>query len=1421
MKKFLLAINILLITLSIQAQAPQKFNYQAVVRNNAGEVIADQEISLKIEILSSTDEVVYTELHGLTTNKYGLINTPIGAGESSLSLADIDWSIDNYKVRVSFDAEGGNNFTELGENQLLSVPYALHALSGGTKQELSINGTTISLSNGGSITLPDDMVDDADADPKNEIQSLSINGDTIKLSDGGNVILPKASTFSGSFKDLTDVPAHLDTNAADDFDGNYNNLTNVPNWSDSIAGFDRNAADDFSGKYADLTDAPNWSDSIKASIPDLSGYDTNSADDFDGNYSNLTNVPNWSDSIALSNNGSNFSGSYNDLSNLPSWNDSITAKLPDLSNYDADATDDFTGMYNDLINLPSWNDSINKYIATVDDSKINEIQDLELVGSTLRITNNASATDINLAPFSGTNTDEQTLSFSGTNLSITNGNSVDLSSLKDGFEANTDNQDLSLSGTTLSLTNDATSVDLSVLQDGTGSDDQKIDVFSFSSDILSFSLEGDAEATKTVDLSGLKDGYEANTDDQTIDAFSLSGTTLSLSLESDGQAAKTVNLSSLQDGTGTDDQTIDAFSFSGTTLSLSLEGDGEATKTVDLSGLQDGFEANTDGQTLSLSGTDLTISGGNTLDVSTLKDGYEANTDDQTIDIFSLSGNTLSLSLESDGETTKTVDLSGIGGGTDDQTIDVLSLSGTTLNISLEGDGQTTKTLNLSGLQDGTGTDDQKIDVFSLSGSTLSLSLESDAEVSKTVDLSSLQGTFSTTSNVTSNANGTLATDDFLFGASTLDNNANADHYSKMFFDKSKSAIRAGNVTTTDWDASNIGDYSAAFGQNTLASGPNSFAANKGTEATGYYAAAFGFESVASSTSAFSTGSRTTASGPGSFTAGEVTIASGYYSSALGNSTYAKSFATTAIGQYNEDFAGTTDSWVATDPLFVIGNGTAHAARNNAITVLKNGNMGINVSDPDATLEVNGTFHYTDGNEAAGAVLTSDASGNASWTAVSGIDNQTLSLLTNTLSIDGGNSVSLAAYLDNSDNQDLALSGNTLSLTNDASTVDLSGYVGPFAIASGVIANSNGSYSTNDFVFGAPSLSYSAVSSYYSKMYFDKSKAAFRAGYISSTAWDAANVGSYSAAFGAGTTASGDYSIAAGNISSASANYAVAIGYNNTAGSTASVALGYNTTASGGYTLTAGGSTTASADYAVALGYNNTSSGYYATSFGSGNTAGGWYSLASGSGATANGDYSLASGRNVSATVSGAYAIGDGGTTTLTNATSNSFAARFAGGYRLYSNSASSIGVSLAASGNSWSTISDSTKKENFKAVNGELFLNKISQFNLTSWNYKGQDAAKFRHYGPMAQDFYNAFGSDGIGTVGCDTLIATADFLGVNFIAIQALEKRTQELKEANEKLEAKLKEIEVLKAKLDEVETLKSELEAIKQMLMIEAKK
>jgi hypothetical protein len=140
----------------------------------------------------------------------------------------------------------------------------------------------------------------------------------------------------------------------------------------------------------------------------------------------------------------------------------------------------------------------------------------------------------------------------------------------------------------------------------------------------------------------------------------------------------------------------------------------------------------------------------------------------------------------------------------------------------------------------------------------------------------------------------------------------------------------------------------------------------------------------------------------------------------------------------------------------------------------------------------------------------------------------------------------------------------------------------------------------------------------------------------------------------------------------------------------------------------------------------------------------------------------------------------------------------------------------LAGGGNAWSTISDVHKKENFEPVDEEEFLQKWRSIPLTTWNYKGQDPSRYRHYGPMAQDFYKAFGQDQYGTIGNDTTINQADFDGINFIGIQALEHRTSELKDENARLK---KAIELLQADLTsrdrDVQQLKEQLDNLTKLV------
>lgn len=86
--------------------------------------------------------------------------------------------------------------------------------------------------------------------------------------------------------------------------------------------------------------------------------------------------------------------------------------------------------------------------------------------------------------------------------------------------------------------------------------------------------------------------------------------------------------------------------------------------------------------------------------------------------------------------------------------------------------------------------------------------------------------------------------------------------------------------------------------------------------------------------------------------------------------------------------------------------------------------------------------------------------------------------------------------------------------------------------------------------------------------------------------------------------------------------------------------------------------------------------------------------------------------------------------------------------------------------------------------------LRKLRGLGLTSWNFIGHDPKQFRHHGPMAQDFFAAFGHDGVGTIGTPTTINSGDMAGILMIAVQALEKQDRELRGRVEELEKLVRE-------------------------------
>jgi len=121
---------ILVIDYQAVAQAPESMNYQAVIRNGSGYIVASQSVGIRIDILqgSASGASVYKETFTTTTNAYGSIAIQIGTGTVvSGTFNTIDWGANSYFVETAVDISGGNTYTVISTTQFMSVPYALYA----------------------------------------------------------------------------------------------------------------------------------------------------------------------------------------------------------------------------------------------------------------------------------------------------------------------------------------------------------------------------------------------------------------------------------------------------------------------------------------------------------------------------------------------------------------------------------------------------------------------------------------------------------------------------------------------------------------------------------------------------------------------------------------------------------------------------------------------------------------------------------------------------------------------------------------------------------------------------------------------------------------------------------------------------------------------------------------------------------------------------------------------------------------------------------------------------------------------------------------------------------------------------------------------------------------------------------------------
>jgi uncharacterized protein (TIGR02145 family) len=209
MKTFLtLSLQLLLISF-LWAQAPQGIPYQAVMRNADGTVMASNSLELTFMIHdgSATGTVVYQESHALTSNAQGLVSCVVGNGVVSQgNFANINWGSGAKFLHVMM----GN--TDLGTQQMLSVPYALHSASADNAtnaangfSNVSQTGDTLYMTNGNFIIVPGISAANYPAPVLGCTNAQACNYNAAATQDDGSCLYPNATCDDGNANTMNDV----------------------------------------------------------------------------------------------------------------------------------------------------------------------------------------------------------------------------------------------------------------------------------------------------------------------------------------------------------------------------------------------------------------------------------------------------------------------------------------------------------------------------------------------------------------------------------------------------------------------------------------------------------------------------------------------------------------------------------------------------------------------------------------------------------------------------------------------------------------------------------------------------------------------------------------------------------------------------------------------------------------------------------------------------------------------------------------------------------------------------------------------------------------------------------------------------------------------------------------------------------------
>ena len=206
-KVFLSILTLILFAGAVFAQTPKGFNYQAVVRNAAGQLMANRTVSVRIAIVqgAANGPQVYQQTENVTTNGNGLFTLVVG--ENSDQFSNIDWAQGPYFIVSEIDPYGGNNYTLATTQKILAVPYAHYATHAAVADRFGEDFVYDerdplfrewgflydSLRN--APTRLSQFINDLDFLTEDDLE-LSLHGDTLFLNNNTYVILPPSPHLS-------------------------------------------------------------------------------------------------------------------------------------------------------------------------------------------------------------------------------------------------------------------------------------------------------------------------------------------------------------------------------------------------------------------------------------------------------------------------------------------------------------------------------------------------------------------------------------------------------------------------------------------------------------------------------------------------------------------------------------------------------------------------------------------------------------------------------------------------------------------------------------------------------------------------------------------------------------------------------------------------------------------------------------------------------------------------------------------------------------------------------------------------------------------------------------------------------------------------------------------------------------------------